>query len=127
MKNRTSLTLMEQLVMVLVFALAASLCLSIFARADRISRETLRRDEAVLLAQNGAEVLKSCAGNLDNAAQLLRGETTEKGLLAASGDFFLEIELVDSGVPGLGQARIWVYWEDEQIFFLETGWQEVAQ
>ena len=42
MKNRTSLVLMEQLVMVLVFALAAAVCLTVFAEADRISRETAR-------------------------------------------------------------------------------------
>jgi len=127
MKSRTSLVLMEQLVMVLIFALAAALCLSVFAQADRISRETQRRDEAVLLAQNGAEVLKSCAGDLDKAAGILAGEATEKGLLVHSGEYMMKAEMVDSGVPGLGQAQIDVYWKEEQLFSLETGWQEVAQ
>ena len=39
MKSKASLLLMEQLVMVLVFALAAALCLQVFLRADQISTE----------------------------------------------------------------------------------------
>lgn len=127
MKNRTSLVLMEQLVMVLVFALAAALCLGVFVKADQISRETRCRDEAVLLAQNGAEVLKSCAGSLENAAEILGGTVTENGLQVRSDGFTLVITPEDSGIPGLGQARIAVYLEEEPIFTLRTGWQEVGE
>ena len=38
MRSKAPLALMEQMVMVLVFALAAALCLQAFALADRISR-----------------------------------------------------------------------------------------
>lgn len=127
MKNRTSLVLMEQLVMVLVFALAAALCLGVFVKADQISQETARRDEAVLLAQNGAEVLKSCAGDMEEAAQILGGSLTENGLTVLSAGYTMNVELVESGVPGLGQARICVYLENEPLFDLRTGWQEVGK
>lgn len=127
MKNRVSLALMEQLVMVLVFGLAAAVCLGIFARADQISRETQRRDEAVLLAQNGAEVLKSSAGDMEKTADILGGEMTENGLTVASGAFLMIVERTDSGVPGLGRAWVGVYWEEELLFSLETGWQEVGK
>ena len=59
MRSKASLFLMEQLVMLLVFALAAALCLGVFVRADRISEETHQRDQAVILACNAAELLKS--------------------------------------------------------------------
>lgn len=59
MKNKASLLLMEQLVMILVFALCAALCLQCFVAADEISRETALRDRAVLLAQNTAECMKA--------------------------------------------------------------------
>ena len=52
MKNKTSLAMMELLVMVLVFALAAALCLGIFAKTDKMSQQTELRDGAVLMAQN---------------------------------------------------------------------------
>jgi len=126
MKNRAPLVLMEQLIMVLVFALAASMCLGIFLRADQTSRDNARRDEAAVLAQNWAEVLKSTAGDLNAAAQILGGSPEEGRLVLESDGYFLEIHRLDSGVPGLGTAHIRVYWENTLIFELRTGWQEVA-
>lgn len=116
MKNKTSLLLMEQLVMVLVFALAAALCLSVFVKADRISRETVRRDEAVLLAQNAAQVLKATSGDMEQAKAT-----------AAASDYRLEIEPMESELDLLGQAEIRVWLEEELLFALQTGWQEVAE
>lgn len=47
MRSKAPLALMEQMVMVLVFALAAALCLQAFALADRISRQNAERDQAL--------------------------------------------------------------------------------
>ena len=126
MKNRASLVLMEQLVMVLVFALAAALCLGVFVRADEISRETVRRDEAVLLAQNAAEAVKSCAGDMEKTAGLLGGILTEQGVQAVTGEYTTDIVLLPTEVPGLGQARIRVSCQKQVLFELQTGWQEVG-
>ena len=115
MKNKTSLLLMEQLIMVLVFALAAALCLTAFVKADRISRETVRRDEAALLAQNVAQVLKATSGDAEQAAETADGS-----------GYRLEIEQIDT-YDLLGQAEIRVWQEDELVFTLRTGWQEVAK
>ena len=54
MRTKSPLALMEQLVMVLVFALAAALCLQVFVLADKTSRHNADVDNAVLLAQNTA-------------------------------------------------------------------------
>ena len=116
MKNKTSLLLMEQLVMVLVFALAAALCLTAFVKADQISRETVQRDEAVLLAQNAAQVLKATSGDMEQAAAT-----------AASSGYRLEIERMESELDLLGRAEIRVLQGDKLIFNLQTGWQEVAE
>ena len=115
MKNKTSLLLMEQLVMVLVFALAAALCLTVFVKADQISRETVRRDEAVLLAQNAAQVLKATSGDVERAIAT-----------ATESDYRMEIERIDTQSL-LGQAEIRVWQEDALVFTLCVGWQEVAQ
>lgn len=58
-RSKTPLALMEQLVMVLVFALAAALCVQVFVLSDRTSRLGEARDRALLEAQNAAEALKS--------------------------------------------------------------------
>ena len=60
MRSKASLFLMEQLIMVLVFALAAALCLQVFVRAEEISLESARRDEAVIVARNAAELVCEC-------------------------------------------------------------------
>lgn len=111
MKNKASLVLMEQLLMVLVFALAAALCLQAFAGADTISRQTQRQDEAVLIAQNAAELLKSGA---------------DPETVLETGEYALEIREQTTGIPGVSQAEILVSREGEVLFSLTAGWQEVG-
>lgn len=73
MRRRGFLVLMEQLLMVLVFALAAALCLQAFVLADRISEGNAVRDRALEEAQSAAEVIKSCRGDGAKAADLFGG------------------------------------------------------
>lgn len=113
MKSRGSLVLMELLVMILVFALASALCLQIFAGAKALSVRTARMDEAVLLAQNAAELLKAARG-APEALQAL-----------SSGAYCLEAQHLPDEIPGLGQAEIRVYFEEDCLICLSTGWQEV--
>lgn len=117
MKNRTSLVLMEQLIMILVFSLAAAACLGIFVKADEISRNTASRDEAVLIAQNAAEILKATSGDADRTAEIVGPAAEEKG-------FSLVIEKAASGSPLLGSAEIHIIQDNKALFTLHTGWQE---
>ena len=59
MKSKAPLAMMEQIVMVLVFALAAALCLHTFVLSGKISRMTEAKNRAVVEAQNVAELIKS--------------------------------------------------------------------
>ncbi len=58
MKTKATLSLLEQCVMLLVFALAAALCLKGFLWAGQTARDNADRDGAVLCAQNAAEAFK---------------------------------------------------------------------
>ncbi len=58
MRSRTPLALMEQTVMVLVFALAAVLCLRVFVWSDLESQRGAARDKAAVAAQNAAERIR---------------------------------------------------------------------
>ena len=60
MKNKGSLVLMEQLLMVLVFAIAAAFCLQAFALSQKISRQFTQTDRASAAAQSAAT---SCASH----------------------------------------------------------------
>lgn len=112
MKNKTSLQLMELLIMILVFALSAAICLQIFVKAKDISASSSQLDKAVILAQNAAEILKSTAGDT-TAAQAL-----------ADLPYRLEFKQQYTSLPGLQEIQIQVYAEDELLFSLNTGWQE---
>lgn len=114
MKHRASLMLMEQLVMILVFALAAALCLGVFAKAEAISRETARKEEAVVLAQNAAELLKHT------------GDPEQVRSRLDTGNFVLLIREEKTTLPGLWEGEIVIFLEEQEIFRLRTGWREVA-
>lgn len=113
MKNKASLLLMEQLVMILVFAIAAALCLQVFAKAEAISTENARRDQAVILARNAAELLKATDGDAEAAEAL--GED----------GYRVTVDSLPEPVPGMACAGIAVFFEETELFFLETAWQEV--
>ena len=129
--------------MVLVFALAAALCLQGFALANRISTRMETRNQAITLAQNAAEMVKYYSGDLDMVAKHLNGEwegnilrTTDKPTLQAGEaqttdtqafPLILEITPADSSVPLLGTATIRVLQEEEIIFEINVAWQEDDQ
>ena len=134
MKSKAPLALMEQMVMLLVFALAAALCLQAFVQSDRLSRESEARDHAAVLCQSVAETIRHNGGNLEAAAAQL---AVPYGAYAAEGlpfevhyteDWGLSDtrEEVDSGLPGLGQARVEVVETaaGEPLFDLTISWQK---
>lgn len=129
MKNRTSLFLMELLVMVLVFAIAGAVCLQGLVRADTMSRDIQLRDRAAIFCQNGAQTLKVCR-SLPAAAEELGASLQENRWIAfretEEGLLRLEIAPRTAPVPGMGQAEVTVFsGEGEEVLFsLTVGWQE---
>lgn len=138
MKGKTHLVLLEQIVMLAVFALAAALCLRAFALADRLSRENMVRDRAVLLAQNTAEVCRSGRGDTAFLMEKLGGEGSAQSWKAFCGEDLSIVEDSDQPVyrvavlheeskkPGLGRAEVSVYMaEDGRLLVkLPVAWQE---
>lgn len=127
MKNRASLVLLEQLVMVLVFALAAAICLQIFVKADAISQETAMLGQAQVLAQNGAETLKAAGGDLQETVSALGGSIQDGTLTLAENELVLSITPTPTQIPELGRAEVSVTHDGTALCTLTVGWQEVAQ
>lgn len=149
MRSKIPLILMEQMVMLLVFALAAALCLQAFVKSDRMSGRSYDRDRAVTLVQEAAEAVRHCGGT-EGAAKLL-GASCSGGYfsLAYDGDwnpggesYILKAEEIPSGVPGLGMAEVamadgkdaedvlfavTVAWQEEITAGQYAVWQEVGQ
>ena len=138
MRSKSPLALMEQVVMVLVFALAAALCLQVFVLSDQMSEKNRDTDRAVLLAQNTAEMIKACGG-VEEAAEAVGGtvrqtmwssyyyEDLTPAPDAESGYYHVDVLPGNSGVEGLGQAAVEVFrWDgNEGLFALTVAWQEV--
>lgn len=139
MKSKAPLALMEQLVMVLVFALAAALCLQVFVLSDRMSHQNEARDHAVVMVQNAAETLKRCGGDLEESAVRYGGTWDgtrwQLGYDAdwaptepAESTYLVQAALRETEDPLLGSAVVTAQDEDgAELFAVTVCWQEVAK
>lgn len=120
MKNKTSLVLIEQLLMILVFAMAAAICLKAFAYSSNVSSKNEAVSQAAVIAQNCAERLKKSHGEDDAGFWTQVGEWKYRA----------KIQRKESETEGLGCAQIIVFGEckdrEEQLFELSVAWQEVS-
>ena len=114
MKNKATLSLMEQVLMGLVFAIAAAICLKVFAYSDSLSKQGERADEAALLAQNVAEILVNTHGDL--AAAEKAGNTGT--------ELETRVEKTETGNSMLGGATIKVSDGSGPVYELYVSWQE---
>lgn len=142
MRSKAPLAMMEQIVMLAVFALAAALCLQAFVKSDKMSKDSEARDRAMTICQSAAEAVRNSGGDLEKAAELLGipygAYAQEEPDFSAhySGDwtlsdtreyaYVLRAEPMDSGVDGLGKASVKMLSASDQkvIFELEVCWQE---
>lgn len=136
MRSKAPLALMEQMIMLLVFALASALCLQAFVKSDNISRNSVERDHAALLCQSTAEMIQNCGGDpaqaLSDAAErlelkydggLLWMDYDESWNSTSEGTYHLTAQEISSEVPGLNSARVAVESEGKTVFEINIAWQ----
>ena len=118
MKNKDVLTLMEQVIAVLVFAVAAAICLRVFVFADSLSKTAESEDRCGVLAGNAAELYKQVSGDKRRMTQI-EGWSEKDGVLSYSEDgMTVRITEMESGYSGTGKAEIAVSeGETERICF----------
>lgn len=142
MRSKAPLTLMEQMVMLLVFALAAGLCLQAFVRSNAVSEQGDVRDQAVAAVQSAAEAIRHSGGDVEHAlsqaAELLGADyaqgtltwnyTLDNGRESAPDPHppILEAWGLESNAPGLAKAAVRVSQGDSPtaVFEIEIAWQE---
>ena len=137
MKNKAPLSLMEQIIMLLVFALAAALCLQMFVLSGQMSRRLEKQDRAVTLVQNTAETVKLCGGDAEEYAKLLSAEEQD-GIFAVGYDaewnhvsaehaeYLITVEQTSAEGDLLGTAEVSAVQDGEELFGVTISWQEVA-
>ena len=119
MKQKMPKMLIELAVMLLVFALAAALCLKGFLWADKTSRLQKQRTEAWQQLQNYAQKIQSAPWE-DWEEQLCFDENWQQ--TGKTPAFVLQVERETPEQPLLGAATVTV-----QTVAGEICWQEVAQ
>ncbi len=120
MRSKTPLVLMEQLAMVLVFAMAAAICLQMFAFSGRLSKKNEAVAEAALIAQNVAEELKYTCGE-----DLFTWDSAGGIYFMEEGRFCIMAQEEESDISGLCKVRLKVLADDEVLFEIPVAWQEV--
>lgn len=136
MRSKAPLVLMEQLVMLLVFALAAAVCIRAFALSERIAEDNAALDRAVQEAERAAELWKSGGG--DGAALEAAGfRAAENGWELRCDEDFVPTQAADASVtvrvteaePGRIPVRrvlVEVLREGEVLFSIPAACQEVT-
>lgn len=126
MRSRSFLPLMEILLTVAVFAIAAVICLQGFSKANEISERRSELDTAVLLAQDTCEVLKHSRGDMELAAELTDGELADGKIVIhrkKNGVRFTVTVTVRDTEGGICKARVAVSTPKREVYVLDTGWQ----
>lgn len=144
MRSKAPLLLMEQMVMLLVFALAAALCVQAFVKSDAVSTRGEARDNAVIAAQTAAETIRLAGGGPEEALAAAAGELSgaefTEGVLrqyldedwntvpAASPDieYTLKARPLPEEQSGLSKAAIEVISREDSLFAIEVAWQSAV-
>lgn len=153
MRSKAPLALMEQAVMILVFALAAALCLRAFIFSDQTSKRIDAREHAASRAQSAAEIIKSEGSKgksvdeaFEAAAERMGGKVKDGTLRIeygedwnkADGDenpqaYVLEVKETGTDVPGLKKVSVKVVTANENsgeatvLFEISAAWQDMTE
>lgn len=128
MKSKTPLVLVEQIIMILIFAVSAAICLKSFVYSEKLSENVQSQDNAILCVSNVAEVIKNSSGDFNQASAKFGGEI-ENGVLQINfSEFENTVEVKarkkDSGIPRLGKAEVIAFIKSEEKAVIEICWQE---
>ena len=83
-RSRSTLFLIEQLIVIGVFALCAAACVRILADSYFTANNSRDLSNALLAAESGAESFKATGGSINRVAELMGGVTGNAGGSAAA-------------------------------------------
>ena len=137
MRNKSTLVLIEQIVMVLVFLLAATVCVRMFVLSETLSRRNEATDRAVLKVQNAAELLKygGISGYIRETGAVRSGEDRfvvfydsawNPVLSEQQAVYTLNVSYAEDKESGLWRAEVSIVSETEELFGIPvTGQSEL--
>ena len=131
MKSKTPLVLMDQIIMVLIFALSAVVYIKVFVYSNNVSKSVEAASHAAFKAQTMAEELKYSSGeslenwNYDNDSWYIYydenwQETKEEA------EYTMKVTK-EYEEDGLCRVSLRVLDDREVIFEIPVAWQEVTE
>ena len=72
-RSKSTLFLIEQLIVIAVFAICATACIRIVTNAYFLAKDSRDVSNAMIVAQSGVDSFKAVAGDFERAAELLGG------------------------------------------------------
>lgn len=125
-RNKAPLALMEQIIMILVFALASAVCLQGFVYANNLSKTGAQKESAAAMVQTMTEYCKAEQGDLDTVCKSVGGERTSDGMILKNQEENLRAELVlGEKTEYLQYAHISVSGENDsrEVYSADIAWQ----
>ena len=77
-RSKSTLFLIEQLIVIAVFAICATACIRIVTNAYFFAKDSRDVSNALIVAQSGADSFKAVSGDFEKAAELLGGTVWHK-------------------------------------------------
>ncbi|MCH5252596.1 MAG: hypothetical protein J1F22_06450 [Lachnospiraceae bacterium] len=138
-RSKAPLALMEQIIMVLVFALTSAVCLQAFVYSNRLSEEGQLKELAATRAQTVIEYCKASQGDWEQVCAKLQAERTETGIEIDYPEDKLEVKVdITESTEWMERAKVEVWqtddgsdgvWIDYAVpaYTIETAWQKGGQ
>ena len=128
-RSKAPLALMEQIIMILVFALASAVCLQAFVYSDNLSRKGMEKETAQNLAGQVTEYCKDNHGDMDAVCGLLSAEKTDEGLrVEYPEDEMTVLVTVSESDDYMEKAKITVLdSEGGEIYSMDAAWQVTSK
>ncbi|NMC57060.1 MAG: hypothetical protein GYA50_07570 [Eubacteriaceae bacterium] len=128
--KKSSLFLMELIIVLFFFALCSAVCVNIFAKAKLINEQSYELNKSVIAAQNAAQCFKAADSDITKLADLLNGTAEGNTLKIGYDKNWQNSELTNAvnimtinikiSKDNLDKAYITIFKADKVIYSLEV-------
>lgn len=125
--SKSGLFLMELILVILLFAISAAICLQMFTYASLTAQNAENLSYATLAARSAAECVQATGGDLDQVAEYLSGTANGSGLQVGYDDQWqpvddnptYQLELTQQGTRA--EIAVFALEDGQSIYSLTVG------
>lgn len=128
--KKSSLFLMELIIVLFFFALCSAVCVNIFAKAKIINEQSYELNKSIIASENAAQCFKAANSDIGKLADLLNGTTQGNIIIIgydknwqnaelANAAYIMKIN-IENSTNNLDKANISILKADKLIYSLEA-------